>query len=130
MADIRAQYHLRRTREGIDAFSVQRLIRLSQGLPVRMVDPNGFVELDENHWYHHTRNAPTPRSILEHLSLVLACDVNWPIILDQQGRVMDGMHRICRAILEHADSIPAVQFVVDPAPDFVNCNPESLPYDD
>jgi hypothetical protein len=41
---------------------------------------------------------------------------------------MDGMHRVCKAVLEGVDRIPAVQFNADPAPDFIDCNPEALPY--
>lgn len=126
---IRAQYHLRRTAQGIDAFDVRRLIRLSADLPVRMIDPLTLAELDEDHWYFHTGRRPTPRGILEHLTLILGCDLDAPIVLDRNGRVMDGMHRVCKAVLERVGRIPAVQFEQDPAPDRVDCRPEDLPYD-
>lgn len=128
MTGIRPQYHLRRTSEGIDAFDVRRLIELSRNLPIRMIDPNALAELDEDHWYFHTQRGPTPRSIVEHLRLILACDIRHPIILDSSGRIMDGMHRICRAVIDGVDRIPAVQFTEDPTPDFVDCRPEDLPY--
>jgi hypothetical protein len=129
MTPVRPQYHLRRTREGIDAFDVRRLIRLSEGLPVRMINPRNLAELDEDHWYFHTDARPTPRSFLEHVEQILECEIEYPIILDQHGRVMDGMHRVCLAILEHMDRIPAVQFEQDPAPDFIDCDPDALPCD-
>lgn len=91
---IRPQYHLRPTAGGIDAFDVRRLITLSQHLPVRMIDPYSVAELDRDHGYLHGRSRPTPRSIVEHLRLVLAADLRYPIILDQDGRLMDGMHRV------------------------------------
>lgn len=128
MAEIRPQYHLRRTGHGIDAWDVRRLVDLSKDLPVYHVDPRQFAELDENHWYFQAVTEPTPRSILEHVELVLTCDLRHPIILDASGRVMDGMHRICRAILDGVDRIPAVRFEADPAPDFVDCDPAELPY--
>lgn len=129
MASVRRQYHLRRTSEGIDAFDVRRLIKLSKNLPVRMIDPNQVAELDEDHWYFHSDETPTPRSIVGHLELILECDISHPVILDQGGRLMDGMHRVCRAILEEIDRVPAVQFMEDPEPDFINCKPEELHYD-
>lgn len=92
-----------------------------------MVDPTQIAELDENHWYFHSDEQPTPRSLIAHVELILACDLTCPIILDQRGRVMDGMHRVCKAVLEHVDRIPAVQFTEDPAPDYVDCVPEDLP---
>jgi hypothetical protein len=128
MNSIRPQYHLRQTSTGIDAFDVCRLIELSKDLPIRMIDPSALAELDEDHWYFQTTDRPTPRSIVEHFRLIRVCDLQHPIILDQRGRVMDGMHRVCKAILEGVDRIPAVQFVADPAPDFIDCNPEELPY--
>jgi hypothetical protein len=127
MTSIRTQYHLRPTERGIDAFDVRRLIRLSASLPVRRIDPRKLAELDEDHWYFHTDARPTPRSILEHVALMRACALRYPIILDPDGRVMDGMHRVCRAILDGVERIPAVQFETDPAPDFADCNPADLP---
>ena len=126
---IRPQYHFRLTEVGLDAWNVERLITLSRDLPVQLVDPRRFKELREDHWYAHTTTMPTPKSILEHVQLIQACDVSYPVILDAQGRVMDGMHRICRAILDELHEIPAVQFIDDPEPDYVNCNPTELPYD-
>ena len=127
---IRPQYHLKRTDTGIDAFDVRRLIDLSKHLPVRMIDPTSLPELDLDHWYFNTRSKATPRSIIEHMQLVLAADVRYPIILDKDGRLMDGMHRVCKALLEGIREIPAVQFIDDPLPDFVDCDPDLLPYDD
>ncbi|MCA3213249.1 MAG: hypothetical protein ING50_13860 [Burkholderiales bacterium] len=127
---IRPQYHLRPTAGGIDAFDVRRLITLSQHLPVRMIDPDSVAELDRDHWYFQGRSRPTPRSIVEHLRLVLAADLRYPIILDQDGRLMDGMHRVCKALLEGVREIPAVRFIEDPQPDFVDCDPDLLPYHD
>jgi hypothetical protein len=43
---------------------------------------------------------------------------------------MDGMHRVCKSLLEGRSEIPAVQFETDPQPDFVNCDPDLLPYDE
>ncbi len=129
-ARIRPQYHLRRTAAGIDAFNVAKLIALSKNLPVRMIDPGSVLELDRDHWYAQASTLPTPRSFLEHMRLVLAADLRYPIILDREGRLMDGMHRVCKAVLEGKSAIPAVQFVEDPEPDFVDCDPDLLPYDE
>ena len=41
---------------------------------------------------------------------------------------MDGMHRICKALLEGRDEIEAVRFVQDPEPDCVGVQPYDLPY--
>jgi hypothetical protein len=85
-------------------------------------------ELNEDHWYPHGAKTPTCKSIVERCSLILAADLSFPIILDSRGRVMDGMHRVCKALMEGRSHVPAVQFQHDPDPDFVNRQPGSLPY--
>ena len=64
--------------------------------------------------------------------LMQECDLDFPIMLSSSdGRVMDGMHRVCRALLDGRDAIEeAVRFVVDPKPDHVGVAPENLRYDD
>jgi len=130
MVNIRPQYHFRKTKAGLDAWNVVRLIELSAELPIEMINPAEVAELHENHWYSHDSVTPTPLSIIEHTQLIQACDLAYPIILDQQGRVMDGMHRICKAIINKVVEIPAVRFLADPAPDYQNCEPQDLPYDE
>ena len=66
---------------------------------------------------------------MEHCSLIVQADLAYPVILDQSGRVMDGMHRICKALMQGIPRVSAVQFVSDPEPDYVGREPESLPYD-
>jgi len=129
MQDIRPQYHFRDTGSGIDAWDVRRLIKLSEGFPVKEIDPATLPELDQNHWYMHISDVPTPRSMLEHMKLIDASDLAFPIILDASGRIMDGMHRVCKAVMQHTTKLPAVQFTLDPEPDFKNCDPRELPYD-
>lgn len=127
---IRAQYHFRPSPEGLLAWDVRRLVRLSRGLPVQAVSLAQLAELDSEHWYGHGNIRPTVRSIVEHCQLMLAAELAYPIILDSAGRVMDGMHRVSKALMQGHTHIDAVQFEQDPAPDHVDCDPDALPYDD
>jgi hypothetical protein len=127
---IRAQYHFRDSQEGLQAWDVRRLVRLSRGLPVQAVPLAQIAELDAEHWYRQGSVRPTVRSIVEHCQLMLAADLAYPIILDSEGRVMDGMHRVSKALMQGATHIDAVQFEQDPVPDYVDCDPDTLPYDD
>ncbi len=129
MSGIRPQYHFRRTENGIDAWYVERLIELSKDLPLQYIDPTDVSEIRENHWYFHDSSIPTPLSIIEHARLINDCELTYPVILDTNGRVMDGMHRICKAVMIGHSTIPAVQFSIDPEPDFANCDPDDLRYD-
>jgi hypothetical protein len=127
---IRAQYYFRHSDVGLLAWDVRRLVDLSRNFPVERVRLADIAELDEAHWYRHEGDSPTCRSLLEHMRLIDEADLRYPIILDRDGRVMDGMHRVCRAAREGKDSLLAVRFVTNPEPDFVGCDPDELPYHD
>lgn len=70
----------------------------------------------------------TCREVVEHARLMLDCDFEFPIILSSDGGVMDGMHRVCKALLEGLSEIEAMRFVEDPQPDYIGVKPEDLPY--
>lgn len=62
----------------------------------------------------------TLREMVTHMKAVQNADLSYPIILDEDGEVMDGRHRIMRAILEGRETIKAVRFYENPRPDRVN----------
>jgi len=112
----------------MDAWDVGRLIETTRDLPVATIAiPE--EQLDEVYWFDDDRNRPTVRKVIDHLRLIEATDLRYPIILGADGRVMDGMHRVAKAVLEGRETIDAVQFEVDPEPDYVDCTPADVPYD-
>ena len=125
---MRKQHHLWPSSEGVDAWEVGRLIALTQGLPVEEVAIASLGEIDSNYWFT-PEVEPTVRRVVEHLRLIDEVDVSFPIILGPDGRVMDGMHRVARALRDGCETVRAVRFAVLPAPDFPNCRPQDLPYD-
>ncbi|MEZ5410398.1 MAG: hypothetical protein R2761_20370 [Acidimicrobiales bacterium] len=128
---MRKQYHFWPSEHGgLDAWDVDRLIELSSGLPVVEMDVRSIAEIDTVYWFAGDLEVATVRRIVDHVRLILDVDRSYPIILGFDGRVMDGMHRVARAMLEGRPTISAVQFVTNPAPDFLNCRPSDLPYDD
>lgn len=58
------------------------------------------------------------RDFVAHMKNILEVDMSCPIILDQDGGLFDGRHRIARALLEGHDAIKAVRFESDPPPTF------------
>ena len=66
---------------------------------------------------------PTTRSILEHIQRIESSESKYPIILSQSGVVMDGIHRVCKALLKGEDTIKAVQFKKTPDADKVEPYP-------
>jgi len=127
---IRAQYYFRQSDQGLLAWDIRRLVELTRDFPVEQIQLAEIAELDEAHWYEHEGDSPTCRSLLQHMRLIDEVDLSYPIILDRDGRVMDGMHRVCRAVREGVDEISAVRFATHPEPDFVGCDLDELPYDD
>lgn len=127
---IRAQYFSQQSERGLLAWDVRRLVELTKDFPVEHIKISDIAELDEPHWYNYEGDTPTCRSLLGHMQLIDEVDLSYPIILNQDGRLMDGMHRICRAVREGKESMPAVRFVTDPDPDFVGRDIADLPYDD
>ncbi len=125
---MRKQYHFRPGEIDLDAWDVDRLVELTARFPVKEVDLDSIREVDSVYWFNDGDEVPTVRSIVDHVRLVNEVDLSFPIILGSNGCVMDGMHRVARALLEGRQTIRAVQFEGDPEPDFRNCKPCDLPY--
>ena len=122
---MRKQYHFRPGDGGLRAWDVDRLAELTKHLDPELVPLASIREVDEAYW-----GAMTCREVAEHVRLTNECDLRFPIILSSDGRVMDGMHRVLRALNEGATHIKAVRFRVDPEPDYVGVEPDDLPYDE
>jgi hypothetical protein len=127
---MRPQYHFRRSPQGLCAWNVHRLVELSRDLPRERVPLSAIRELDEPYWSNEGTQILTCREVVDHARLMLDCDLAFPIILSSDGGVMDGMHRVCKALLENRTEIEAVRFVRDPAPDYIGVHPDDLPYDE
>jgi hypothetical protein len=125
---MRKQYHLRPARRGFDAWDVDKLIEASKDFPVFQVNLEDIKELDENFWYQGENDIPTCRSIGNHIQLTNTADLSFPVILSEELRVMDGMHRILKALTSGQLIISAVRFEQDPPPDFRNVYEDELPY--
>lgn len=125
---MRKQYHFRRKGGDVLIWDCDRLVALSERLPRRTIALNSIRELDEAYWRREEEAHMTCRELAEHLRLAQEADLTYPIILSADGRVMDGMHRVMKAVLEDRAEIEAVQFDQDPEPDYVNINASDLPY--
>jgi hypothetical protein len=126
---MRKQYHFWPGDDRFDAWDVDRLVELSEDLPIQEVALSSIWEIDEVYWFDPETDPPTVRRVVDHLRLMQEVDMAYPIILGDDGRVMDGMHRVARALLEGRVGIQAVQFDEIPEPDYRNVRPEDLPYD-
>ena len=84
-------------------------------------------EIDEAAW---TEGEPlTLREVAAHMRLVREVDPRHPILLTAGCRIMDGRHRVVRALLEGRATIPAVRFDPTPEPDARGVTMADLGYD-
>lgn len=90
-------------------WSVARLFELSKDLEV--------FEIPLKHigMYYKYENL-TLRDMVMHMKAVNDADLSFPIILDEDGEIMDGRHRLMKAILTGAETIKAVRFESNPSP--------------
>ena len=126
---MRKQYHFRPSDRGLLAWDVDRLVTLSAGLPLIEVSLTQIRELDEPFWFSAEGDIPTCRKVVEHARLMREVDLSFPIILSADCGVMDGMHRVCRALMDEQETIRAVRFAKDPEPDYIGVDPDNLPYE-
>ena len=94
---------------GRHEWSVARLVELSRDLPV--------MEIPLEHLYvYHRYEKLTMREIVMHIRAVMNADLSYPIILDEDGDILDGRHRIMKAMYTGAKTIKAVRFDENPRP--------------
>ena len=124
---MRKQYHFRQVGDDTYIWDVHRLVELSQDFPIRDVLLSDIKELNEAYWFPNSH--PTTQDIIEHIQLIQAADLSYPIILSADGRVMDGMHRIAKAKLQNLFTIKAVNFQLTPEADYINIDENDLDYD-
>lgn len=94
---------------GCHQWSVPRLFELSRNLPVMEIPLEHFCT-----W--HKYESMSLRKLVGHIKAVLDADLNCPIILDEDGEIMDGRHRLMKALLEGRATIKAVRFPENPEP--------------
>lgn len=97
-------------------WEVERIWKLAEDLEVQEIDIEKIVGLDQVTWFTPTEQ-PTVRSVAGHAKRILDCDLTYPVILTEDWRVFDGMHRIARHLMEGKTRIRVVRFTTNPAPD-------------
>ncbi len=130
LSDMRKQYHLwpSENGHGFDAWDVDRLIELAEHLPVEEIDVESIEEVDSIYWFDDVQR-PTVRAVIAHARLIDNVDMTNPIILGPDGRVVDGMHRIARALRDGLTRLDARRLPTMPPPDYRNARADELPYE-
>ena len=95
----------------------KRLWELSKDFEPFYIPLGEIVELDRDCWFGSTE--PTLREVARHADRIAKADLDYPIILNDDGSLMDGGHRVCKALINGQTSILAVKFAEMPEPDEV-----------
>lgn len=94
---------------GDEIWDCSRLFHLTKDFePFEM--PLKHINMDHNY------ECLTLREMAGHMYAVLNADLSYPIILDEDGIIMDGRHRLMKCILEDIETIKAVRFGSNPSP--------------
>ncbi len=125
---MRKQYYFKPSEKGYYAWDINRLIEKSKNLKIIEISISSIKELDEPFWYGNKNDIPTVRSIVDHMKIINDVNLKYPIILSAENLVMDGMHRISKALLLGIPMIRAVKFNKTPIPDYTDVYPDELPY--
>lgn len=125
--ELHQQYHFKKSEKGLLAWDVLKLIRLSSDFEVIQVPLSEIGEMKETYWFG-LGAPPVTEDIAQHAKQIYEADLSYPIILCPEGRVMDGMHRVCKAFLESRTTISAVKFDDLHEADYVGKQPDELPY--
>jgi len=98
---------------------IQSLVERTSTEPVRDVPLADLdAHLDTNGWFHGDRQ-PTLRAIAEHWKRMQTVDLRYPIILSKEHGLMDGMHRLMKALATGQTTIKAIVLEETPAPDLI-----------
>lgn len=127
---MRKQYHFRKSGRDILIWDINRLILRTQHHKIIDLPLEEVRELDEAFWYNSPSEIPTCRSIANHAKLIHNASLDHPVIICPEGRIMDGMHRVCKAFNLGMATIKAKKLDILPAPDFINVPAEELPYEE
>lgn len=82
---------------------------------------DSIAEFDLNCWFR-AETPPTCRRVAEHARRIFEANLEHPVILASDGRLMDGGHRIAKAWMTGLTEVLAVRFETAPPPDVVRMN--------
>ena len=94
----------------------ERLWEATKDLPVVDVEIESLKHLDAVCWFDDGFRA-TLRNVVEHFVRMERVDLDYPILLDPNGQLFDGAHRVAKALANGQTTIKAVRMREVPPPD-------------
>lgn len=125
---MRKQYHIREVNGDTLIWDVDKLVKISEHYLPKEVMIESIDDIDKNFWFQGNNDVPSAREIAKHIEYAEKTSFKYPVILSSDGSVMDGMHRILKALMKGKETIKVVQFLEDPEPDHKNVDLKDLDY--
>lgn len=98
-------------------WKVSRLIELAKDLPLQQQFTS---DLYEEARFKYPWNGMRFEDFIFHMENVNRVHLEDPILLDADGRIMDGYHRLAKAMILKKERIFVKQFLVTPEPDRID----------
>lgn len=112
--------------DGKSVWKTEDLWEAAKGMPVESLPVSLFVgQLEGTCWTQGDEDV-TPNWVLCHTRRILDADMDYPIIVDKGGIILDGVHRLCKAVIEGREFIPVQRLVLLPVP-FLSAAEEDFP---
>ncbi|MEF3309978.1 GNAT family N-acetyltransferase [Paenibacillus sp. GYB004] len=101
-------------------WDVEKLWKRSENLPVVKIRVDSIQELDQDCWFGYgSTSVPTIRNVAKHCKRIVEADMSYPIIVTADGLLVDGGHRLAKALLNGQTEIDAVFLDALPDADFI-----------
>lgn len=117
---MKKKYYVRKVNGETHIWDVDKLVKLSEHYLPKEVMLESLDELDSNYWFQNGEDVPSVRKIANHIEFAEKTSFKYPVILSSDGKVMDGMHRILKALMKGKETIKVIQFLEDPKPDHID----------
>ncbi len=104
--------------DGRGIWYIDRLWALAAALPVEDLHISEVKVLDEVCWFSDVWGVkPTCRAVIDHCRRIMDADLRYPVIVGPNGDILDGVHRIGKAMLRGDTVVRAVKIKELPPPD-------------
>lgn len=115
-------------RIGNKLWRVENLVELAKELPVKSIPITDIRAIKLN--LPLIKHQATHMDLAYHMRVAMNANLEYPVILGQDGRIMDGHHRVIKTIAYGLPTILVVQFKIDPQPDTIIDNTEHVAEED
>ena len=111
--------------DNIYYWKASTLWQLAEALDVVEFPLSEFDWMNDNFQCNSLSEPPLWRDIGDHARRIMAADLKYPVIINAEGDVMDGMHRILKCYTFGLPTVKAVIFDKTPEPDIIYPTDES-----